>query len=69
MKHMTHIKLLYVLMWGSSCRLIELISVLHTNLGVSCVVSTEMAGFVLICELKGLEGEVRMKGGRELKGI
>lgn len=69
MKHMTHIKLLYVLMWGSSCRLIGLISVLHTNLGVSCIVSPEMAGFVLICELKSLEGEVKMKGGRELIGI
>lgn len=54
---------------GRSCRFIESISALHTNLDVSCVVSTEMVGFVLICELKGLEGEVRIKVGREFKGI
>lgn len=28
-----------------------------------------MVGFVLICELKDLEGKVRMKGSREFKGI
>lgn len=61
--------ILDVLMWGRSCRQLELISALHTNLDVSCIVSAEMADFVLIGELKGLEGEVRIKGSREFKGM
>lgn len=66
----THMKCIELLCGGRWPRTgVYFSSISDISLDVSCVIFTENGGFVLMCELKDLAGQVRVQGSREFKGI